>query len=302
MKYLVYLSLSVLFCMSQPVVAHDVKLVYCNDLTGTKPAEDNNLTAVTATVGKFPGPKKHEKLNEPTGLPHELDTLHLQSLQGFENKFMRARFWDMSPGGVIADHCHEDRPAMVYLLQGSVHETKRRKDGGVVVNILKAGDNIAEGNGTRHWWINSSQKNVTMFAVDFPSDLAVENKELDSYPLPRVNTHRELVRHTVFRDESEFLDLANEYPLDPIRGRYLVQTRVTDVAGQAVLGFENTSGLPSISYVVSGNFKEWRSDQGGARQMGPKSHSALPNGVYNTWKNIGTEPGQIITIEIKLKG
>lgn len=34
---------------------------------------------------------------------------------------------------------------------------------------------------------------------------------------------------------------------------------------------------------------------------GPEDHSALPFGVYNIWKNVGPESGQIITIEIKSK-
>jgi hypothetical protein len=145
-----------------------------------------------------------------------------------------------------------------------------------------------------------------MFAVDFPNadiEGPISGSDLDlSYPIPRVHTQSGDVQHLVFIKDTEYLDLGKEYPLTPELNGFIVQTRVTNVARGAVVGFENTTGLPAITYITSGRFTEYRSDKEASRAMAPKSHSALPHGVYNVWTNTGSATGQLITIEFSRKG
>jgi quercetin dioxygenase-like cupin family protein len=69
---------------------------------------------------------------------------------------MRCRLLECRPGGTIVLHSHENRPAILYVLEGTGTEyTNQSKD---PVN-WQAGDCFSEYNDVEHWVKNTSDKN-----------------------------------------------------------------------------------------------------------------------------------------------
>lgn len=68
---------------------------------------------------------------------------------------MRCRLLECHPGGTIAIHSHENRPAILYVLQGVGEEHTNKSDTPVV---WKEGDCYAEYNDVEHWVKNLSDK------------------------------------------------------------------------------------------------------------------------------------------------
>lgn len=66
---------------------------------------------------------------------------------------MRCRLLECHPGKIIALHSHKNRPALLYVLQGSGEEHSNKKPD---VTIWKEGDCFAEYNDTEHWIKNRS--------------------------------------------------------------------------------------------------------------------------------------------------
>ena len=68
---------------------------------------------------------------------------------------MRVRRLDVFPGGVIGLHDHSDRPAILYVLRGSmiVHDNQRDEP-----RVIEEGEAITEFNMIRHWARNCSDK------------------------------------------------------------------------------------------------------------------------------------------------
>ncbi|MFI3014202.1 cupin domain-containing protein [Klebsiella aerogenes] len=66
---------------------------------------------------------------------------------------MRCRILECHPGKVIALHSHKNRPALLYVLQGSGEEHSNQFSD---VRIWKEGDCFAEFNDTEHWIKNRS--------------------------------------------------------------------------------------------------------------------------------------------------
>jgi quercetin dioxygenase-like cupin family protein len=68
---------------------------------------------------------------------------------------MRCRLLECHPGGTITLHSHENRPAILYVLQGSGEEHSNKSD---VPVVWKEGDCYAEYNDVEHWVKNLSDK------------------------------------------------------------------------------------------------------------------------------------------------
>jgi quercetin dioxygenase-like cupin family protein len=66
---------------------------------------------------------------------------------------MRCRVLTCSPGGVIGLHSHENRPAILYVLQGRGEERSTAFDG---IKQWEEGDCFAEYNNLQHWVKNLS--------------------------------------------------------------------------------------------------------------------------------------------------
>ncbi|WP_455427082.1 cupin domain-containing protein [Dryocola sp. LX212] len=66
---------------------------------------------------------------------------------------MRCRVLECHPGKIIPLHSHKNRPALLYVLQGSGEEHSNKHPG---TAIWKEGDCYAEYNDTEHWVKNRS--------------------------------------------------------------------------------------------------------------------------------------------------
>lgn len=80
-----------------------------------------------------------------------------------ENKQLRARELEISPGGIVAVHRHDGRPGVAYIVSGQMTEHRVGEKGPVV---KKAGDTAFEMTGTVHWWKNEGTTVARIVVVD----------------------------------------------------------------------------------------------------------------------------------------
>ena len=85
-----------------------------------------------------------------------------QGLDDFAQRQMRIRQITIEPGGVAGFHSHKDRPALSYIMKGSL--TEHRKGG--PDRTYKAGEVITESTDVDHWAENTSSEAVVLVSVD----------------------------------------------------------------------------------------------------------------------------------------
>ena len=83
-------------------------------------------------------------------------------IDGMAGRQLRMRVLNLEPGGHIRIHDHKDRPAVVYILQGTI--TVTFGDGSV--KILRGGDTSSANKDTVHWARNDGEEPVVFLAVD----------------------------------------------------------------------------------------------------------------------------------------
>jgi quercetin dioxygenase-like cupin family protein len=79
----------------------------------------------------------------------------------------RLRKLVVQPGGVVPWHSHDDRPALIYIIEGEIVEYASTC---AVPIVHKAGEVTAETKGTAHWWKNLTDKPVTLLSFDILHD------------------------------------------------------------------------------------------------------------------------------------
>jgi len=85
-----------------------------------------------------------------------------QGLDDLAQRQMRIRQITIEPGGVAAFHSHKDRPALSYIMKGSL--TEHRKGG--PDRTYKAGEVITESTDVDHWAENASSEPVILISAD----------------------------------------------------------------------------------------------------------------------------------------
>jgi quercetin dioxygenase-like cupin family protein len=103
-----------------------------------------------------PTETKGVKVSPPTLL--ELD----QEIDSVQGRQLRLRVVTVEPGGVVAVHSHAGRPAVAYVVQGTL--TEHREDG--ATHDRHEGDSWTEDKGTVHWAENKGDKTAMVVAVD----------------------------------------------------------------------------------------------------------------------------------------
>jgi quercetin dioxygenase-like cupin family protein len=88
-------------------------------------------------------------------------------LPGVGNRALRVREIVVAEKGVIGTHPHEQRPGLVYILQGEL--TEIRSDS-VKPIVHKAGSVAFEWTGVAHYWENRSGDPVRALLVDIVPD------------------------------------------------------------------------------------------------------------------------------------
>jgi quercetin dioxygenase-like cupin family protein len=93
-----------------------------------------------------------------------LALINLKGWRGLGDLFLRTRLLKIAPGGIVPTHNHDDRPAMVHIVQGEIIEHNTY----CLVPILwKAGEESNEfGVGFGHWWENKGDVEVILTSTD----------------------------------------------------------------------------------------------------------------------------------------
>ena len=111
-----------------------------------------------AAAQQPPAENKGVKAEALSGLP-----LGKQGLDDLAQRQMRMRQITIEPGGAAGFHSHKDRPALSYIIKGSL--TEHRKGG--PDRTYKAGEVIVEGTDVDHWAENTSTAEpVILVSVD----------------------------------------------------------------------------------------------------------------------------------------
>lgn len=85
-----------------------------------------------------------------------------QGLDDLAQRQMRIRQITIEPGGVAGFPSHKDRPALTYIMKGSL--TEHRK--GSPDRTYKAGEVIIESTDVDHWAENTSSEPVILISAD----------------------------------------------------------------------------------------------------------------------------------------
>jgi quercetin dioxygenase-like cupin family protein len=84
-----------------------------------------------------------------------------------KNHALRLRRLVIKPGGIVPWHSHTDRPAIIYIIKGSITEYRSTCATPIV---HRAGDVAAEVKGTSHWWKNTGKRTVVLLSADLFHD------------------------------------------------------------------------------------------------------------------------------------
>jgi quercetin dioxygenase-like cupin family protein len=91
-----------------------------------------------------------------------------------QDRQLRTRKLVIQPGGVVPWHSHEDRPALIYIVSGTIQEYASNC---AVPIEHKAGEVSVEKLGIQHWWKNTGK----VPAVLLSSDVFHQMKEADEH-------------------------------------------------------------------------------------------------------------------------
>ena len=89
------------------------------------------------------------------------------------NRRLRIRKLVVQPGGIVPWHSHEDRPALIYILSGSILEYASNC---AVPIEHKAGDVSREFAGVKHWWKNTGNVPAVLTSSDIIHDKADQHQ------------------------------------------------------------------------------------------------------------------------------
>ena len=93
-----------------------------------------------------------------------LTMIDLTGWRGQGNFLLRTRRLTIAPDGIVPTHWHDDRPAILYMLEGELIE---HNSFCAVPIVFKAGDYAPEfGPGYASWWENKSGKSAIILSSD----------------------------------------------------------------------------------------------------------------------------------------
>jgi quercetin dioxygenase-like cupin family protein len=104
-----------------------------------------------------PTENKGVKTEPLSGFP-----LDKQGLDDLAQRQFRIRQITVEPGGIAAFHTHKERPALTYIMKGSL--TEHRK--GAPDRTYKAGEVITESTDVDHWAENATAEPVVLISAD----------------------------------------------------------------------------------------------------------------------------------------
>jgi len=88
--------------------------------------------------------------------------LSKQGLNDLDRRQMRMRQINIEPGGVVAFHSHAQRPALTYVLKGTLLEHRK----GGLDRMYRPGEVITESTDVDHWSEDKGGEPVVLISVD----------------------------------------------------------------------------------------------------------------------------------------
>ena len=128
------------------------------------PAQAGQCPAAQVTKdGQSPGPAAHVRVTDKvlTMIPLAQENVHLKE------HALRLRRLVVQPGGVVAWHSHGERPAIIFIVSGTIQEYRSTC---AVPIVHKAGEATEEVHTTSHWWKNHTSKPVVLYSADILHD------------------------------------------------------------------------------------------------------------------------------------
>lgn len=128
------------------------------------------LTSSAAFAGECPPDQVGVDVTKPGPSTPKGETdsviasIDLSAKPGWVNHLLRMRRIVVEPGGVVPWHNHGERPANIYVVEGSIKE--HRSTCAVPIEH-KAGEAVAEfGADLSHWWKNDTKTPVVLISAD----------------------------------------------------------------------------------------------------------------------------------------
>lgn len=125
---------------------------------------------VAAQAGQCPAGKSGTDLRAENKTPAKgvtdtvLTTIDVaREPAAIDGRSFRLRRLVIQPGGVVPWHSHAERPAIIYVVQGTVTEYSSSCS---VPIIHRAGEATPELHGTSHWWRNTGRTPAILISSD----------------------------------------------------------------------------------------------------------------------------------------
>lgn len=100
----------------------------------------------------------------PKGVTDDvLGSINLASEIGVDGRKLRTRRLVVQPGGIVPVHSHKDRPALIYVISGSI--TEHSSACGAPIEH-KAGEISREADGLSHYWQNHGNVPAVLLSSD----------------------------------------------------------------------------------------------------------------------------------------
>jgi quercetin dioxygenase-like cupin family protein len=132
------------------------------------------VAASPASAGQCPADKVKDGVRASGEMkPHAVTDTVLGMIElgrekvALADRRLRLRKLVIQPGGVVPWHSHEDRPALIYVVSGSIHEYASNCS---VAIEHKAGEVSIEKLGVQHWWKNNSKGATVLLSADLFHD------------------------------------------------------------------------------------------------------------------------------------
>lgn len=109
-------------------------------------------------------PRKIEAITDASKLKAEVvKTVDPSGWRGVKGLMLRTRRLTILPGGYVPTHSHADRPAIIFIISGTIIEHSSVCS---VPIVHKAGESTAEFGNLEHWWVNKGRVPVVLTSSD----------------------------------------------------------------------------------------------------------------------------------------
>jgi quercetin dioxygenase-like cupin family protein len=131
-----------------------------------------SFIATAATAGECPADKivaSGQGQKAGATMPKDVTDMVLGSIAladepvAIEGRQLRMRRLEIQPGGMVPWHSHEDRPAIIYVVQGQVTEYSSECAAPILHMV---GEVSVETHGVAHWWKNTGSETVILISAD----------------------------------------------------------------------------------------------------------------------------------------